>query len=99
MRKTNPLLIKHDHLLLNFIEFAKHFYISRNNLMLRANPDLTVVITHPTVQYQPLIKEIYNKNFYRDLNLFFNFFNNFILYFNVLCLLLFILKYKYFIIS
>ena len=61
MRKTNPLLIKHDHLLLNFLEFAKRFYISKNNLVLCSNPDLTVVITHPTVQYQPLIKEIYNK--------------------------------------
>ena len=61
MRKTNPLLIKHDHLLLNFLEFAKRFYISKNNLVLCSNLDLTVVITHPTVQYQPLIKEIYNK--------------------------------------
>jgi hypothetical protein len=59
-RKSNPLLAKYDHLLLNFLEFTKYFHVSKNQLCISEKPDLTVVITMPSVHYQPEIREVYS---------------------------------------
>ena len=60
-RLTNPFFKSYNVENINFITFARQFYISKNTIHFRLNSNKIVIVTLPRVYYQPPIPEYYEK--------------------------------------